>query len=258
MKRWPSSAAPCGRTLRLLARRGLLDDEQGQDSQEEPGLRSALEAASVQGRIALGQRAGRHVLRVGSSPAGEATIIPGELCAEMDGFSLHARVRTSRGERDRLERLARYVARPALSTERLSFSKQGNALLHLHRPWRDGTTRLVSEPLTFVERLAALIPRPRSHLITYHGVLAPASSWPSSPPSERRSSTTCAAAQDRRYSWAELMKRVFAVDVLRCADCGARRQVIALITEADPIHRILTHLGLAAHPPPIAPARPLP
>jgi hypothetical protein len=28
---------------------------------------------------------------------------------------------------------------------------------------------------------------------------------------------------------------VFAVDVLRCADCGARRQVIALITEADPI-----------------------
>jgi hypothetical protein len=250
------------RTLRLLQRRGLLDDTGAEDSQEEPGLLDVMAAASVQGRIALGERAGRPVLRVGSAPAGEATFAPGELCADVDGFSLHANVRIRRGERDRLERLCRYVARPALSTERLSLSKHGNVLLRLRRPWRDGTTCLVFEPLTFIERLAALIPRPRTHLITYHGVLAPASSWRDaivpSPPSERRSSTTCAAAQDPRYSWAELMKRVFAVDVLRCGNCGGRRQVIALITEAEPIHRILTHLGLAAQPPPIAPARPLP
>jgi hypothetical protein len=212
------------RTLRLLQRRGLLETEEPEDSQEEPALLSALAAASVQGRVALGERAGRAVLRIGSGPVREVCVVAGALCAELDGFSLHARVRTSRGERDRLERLARYVARPALSTERLSLSKQGNVLLHLRRPWRDGTTRLVFEPLTFIERLAALIPRPRNHLITYHGVLAPASSWRDaivpSPPSERQSSSTCSAAQDRRYSWAELMKRVFAVDVLRCGNCG--------------------------------------
>ena len=250
------------RTLRLLQRRGLLDDTGAEDSQEEPALLDAMAAASVQGRIALGERAGRAVLRVGPGPAPEVTFVPGELCAALDGFSLHARVHIRRGDRDRLERLCRYVARPALSTERLSLSKQGNVLLRLRRPWRDGTTCLVFEPLTFVERLAALIPRPRTHLVTYHGVLAPASSWRDaivpSPPSERRPSATCSAAQDRRYSWAELMKRVFAVDVLRCADCGARRLGLAIITEADPIQRILTHLGLAAQPPPIAPARPLP
>ena len=94
------------------------------------------------------------MLRVGSGPAAEATFVPGELCAEIDGFSLHANVRIRRGERDRLERLCRYVARPALSTERLSLSKQGNVLLHLRRPWRDGTTRLVFEPLTFLEPLS--------------------------------------------------------------------------------------------------------
>ena len=54
------------------------------------------------------------------------------------------------------------------------------------------------------------------------------------------------------------MKRVFSVDVLRCGNCGARREGLALIPSADPIHRILTHLGLAAQPPPIPPARPLP
>ena len=181
---------------------------------------------------------------------------------DAQGHRLEAADAVARGDTTRLERLCRYVARPALSAERLSLTRQGNVLLRLRRPWRDGTTCLVFEPLTFIERLAALIPRPRTHHVTYHGVLAPASSWRDaivpSPPSERRSSATCGAAQDHRYSWAELLKRVFAVDVLRCGNCAGRRQVIALITDPDPIHRILTHLGLAAQPPPIAPARPLP
>ncbi len=39
--------------------------------------------------------------------------------------------------------------------------------------WRDGTTHLVMSPLEFMQRLAALVPRPRLHLIRFHGVLAP-------------------------------------------------------------------------------------
>jgi hypothetical protein len=174
----------------------------------------------VQNRVALGERAGHAVRRIGADPEREVSFIPGELCAAIDGFSLHARVRIPASERDRLERLCRYVARPALSTERLSLSKQGNVLLRLRRPWRDGTTRLVFEPLTFLERLAALIPRPRTHLITYHGVLAPAASWRHlivpDPRPRRRSSGGCSAANDRRYSWAELMKRV----LVRLIDCA--------------------------------------
>jgi hypothetical protein len=45
--------------------------------------------------------------------------------------------------------------------------------LKLKTPWRDGTTHQVMSPLEFMQRLAALVPRPRLHLIRFHGVLAP-------------------------------------------------------------------------------------
>ena len=45
--------------------------------------------------------------------------------------------------------------------------------LKLKTPWRDGTTQLVMTPLVFMQRLAALVPRPSLHLIRFHGVLAP-------------------------------------------------------------------------------------
>ena len=47
-------------------------------------------------------------------------------------------------------------------------------MAELTHPWSDGTTHIAFEPLVFLERLAALIPRPRTHLVTYHGVLLPA------------------------------------------------------------------------------------
>jgi hypothetical protein len=45
--------------------------------------------------------------------------------------------------------------------------------LTLKTPYRDGTTHIVMSPLEFMQRLAALVPRPRLHLIRFHGVLAP-------------------------------------------------------------------------------------
>jgi hypothetical protein len=253
------------RTIRnrvLLERRGLLESDAGNDADLEPALADALTAASIAGRVALGERAGRPLARIGAHPGREVGFVPGELCAQIDGFSLHARVRVPSGDRTRLERLCRYVARPAIATERLSLSKNGNLLYRFRRPWRDGSTHVVFEPLVFLERLAALVPRPRTHLVTYHGVLAPAATLRDrivpGPRPQRRSAGGCNASADRRHPWAELLKRVFAVDVLRCADCGGRRVMIATITTPEPIQRILTHLGLAAKPPPIAPARPHP
>ncbi len=55
-------------------------------------------------------------------------------------------------------------------------------------------------------------------------------------------------------SWARLLKRVFDIDVERC-ECGGKLKIIAAIEEPAVIERILTHLGLAAQPPPRAPAR---
>lgn len=130
-------------------------------------------------------------------------------------------------------------------------------------PWRDGTTHIVFEPLAFLERLAALIPRPRAHQLTYHGALAPASTIrsrivPRPPEIPIRGKGLRDDASDPRYSWAELMKRVFGHDVLRCHNCPSQRQVIALITKLSVIRRILLHVGLPAELPPLAPARPPP
>src|SRR5207249_450079 len=71
------------------------------------------------------------------------------------------------------EQLCRYITRPAIANERLKRNRAGQVVLQLKSPYKDGTTHIVMEPLEFMERLAALVPRPRLHLIRFHGVLAP-------------------------------------------------------------------------------------
>jgi hypothetical protein len=154
--------------------------------------------------------------------------------------------------------------------DRLSLTKNGKVLYKLKRRYRDGSTHVVLDPMTLIERLAALVPRPRVHLTTYHGVFAPAASYRDRvvppPPDDDHDGDSCTRAESttpdrprrKRYSWAELMKRVFEVDVLICEHCGGTRKLLAFLTEPRAIRRILEHLGLPAEPPPIAQARPPP
>jgi len=75
-------------------------------------------------------------------------------------------------ERQRLAQPCRTITRPALANERVQCNAAGQVVLKLKSPWRDGTTPIVMSPLEFMQRLAALVPRPRLHLIRFHGVLA--------------------------------------------------------------------------------------
>jgi len=111
-------------------------------------------------RIDFGPRAGQKVLTLrGAMPRETAARQP--LCADIDGFSLHAAVRVEAHDRKRLEQLCRYIARPALSDERVQLNAAGQVELKLKTAWRDGTTHLVRSPLEYMQRLAALVPRPR-------------------------------------------------------------------------------------------------
>src|SRR5262245_28703600 len=58
----------------------------------------------------------------------------------------------------------------------------------------------------------------------------------------------------RRYPWAELLRRVFLEDVLQC-ECGARRKLIAVITDPPVVTAILKSLGLPTAPPTVCDAR---
>ena len=89
------------------------------------------------------------------------------LTAARDGFSLHAAVVCGAEQRDKLERLCRYVSRGPLALERLSIDGDGLVVHALKHPFRDGTTQILFEPLDFIARLAALLPRPRAHLVRY-------------------------------------------------------------------------------------------
>jgi hypothetical protein len=66
---------------------------------------------------------------------------------------------------------------------------------------------------------------------------------------------SCANHRPERLSWAELLRRVFEIDMEHCPNCGGELKVIAAILEQPVIEKILTHLGLQARAPPRAPAR---
>ena len=83
-----------------------------------------------------------------------------------EGFSLHAGVVIAEHDRDALERLCRYGARPAFAQERLAWTDDGRIAYRLERPWPDGRTELVLPPVAFLRRLCGIIPPPRRHLVT--------------------------------------------------------------------------------------------
>ncbi len=58
-----------------------------------------------------------------------------------------------------------------------------------------------------------------------------------------------------RLDWASLLGRSFEVDVLECPKCHGRLRVLAVITEREPVQRVLAHLGVPTEAPPLARAR---
>ena len=157
------------RILNGLTRQGHLIEEQGMTYLGEIDADHALtplQAVSCTYRIALGPRAGQKVLSLQSVPSRPAQSSQA-LCANAHGFSLHAAVRCGADQRKALERPCRSITRPAIANERLKRNRAGQVVLQLKSAYHDGTTHIVMSPLEFLQRLAALVPRPRLHLIRF-------------------------------------------------------------------------------------------
>jgi hypothetical protein len=282
------AASLAERIPKLLERRGLGPETPPEDadplSRDQPGLAS-LYAASVSGQIAFGPNAGRRVTRTGDQIDPDSLdALASPRCASVSGFSLHANTAVNGADRPRLERLIRYCARPAVAMERLDSLEDGRLRYRLKRPWRDGTTHVIFQPLELLEKLAALVPAPRAHLTRYSGVLAPAAKWrvlivpasagasaPTISPAiatpgcmtqltasasvetESEASTAATTPHGRNYGWAELMKRVWELDVLECPRCRGRMRIVAAIHSLEASRKILDWLGLPSRAPPVAP-----
>ena len=270
------------RVLSTLVRRGVLSirDEAFLEpdalSFEEPAM-AVCYGDAIQGRLAFDEGSGQRLPRRSTdteSPLVESRV---PLSARSQGFDLHAGVALSAGDRLGLERLCRYIARPPIANDRLQRLDDGRVSLRLKRPFSDGSTHVTFTPHAFIERLCALIPRPRTHRVRYHGLLAPASPFrrlvvpqlddssspslstemsPTGQPQEPSPDDRAVARRRLRWVlWAELLRRVFDVDALECPQCHGRMRVIAAIMKADVIAAILESLGLDTEPPTIRSAR---
>ena len=201
-----------------------------------------------------------------------ADLTRGRLLASAGGFSLQAARHLHEKDRAGLEFLVRYNLRPPLALSRLSELPSGRVLLMFKRPLADGTAALELEPLALLRRLASLVPPPGSHDTAYFGVFAAHSAdrrrfvrAKRVDPEECRGHAGLddheealstipagvdpnleAAAEvppERYIRWADLLRKVYAFDVLACP-CGGRRKVVDLVTQPAEIRDTLDRLGL--------------
>jgi hypothetical protein len=217
-----------------------------------------LLGSSITYRIAVGPQQGRKVFTLQTLPDCRPNFRKPQT-GETSGFSLHAGVAAKAHERDKLERLCRYISRPAVSNQRLSLTRNGRIRYQLKTPYSDGTTHVIFEPLDLIARLVALVPRPRVNLTRFHGVFAPNSEY-------RRLITPAKRGQGRKskaspkthkpsplerhtaMTWAKRLKRVFDIDIETCSKCGGELKIIASIEDPVVIRKILTHLDTQPTP----------
>jgi hypothetical protein len=239
-----------------LERQGLLEQDAENawldlDPAEDTDAMPHLLGSSVSYRIAVGPQQGRKAFMIRTIRPLDRPDPGLERLAKANGFSLHAGVSCEGHQKEKRERLCRYIARPAVATPRLSLSSTGKVVYTLKTPYRDGTTQVAFEPVDFIARLAALVPKPRVNLTRYHGVLAPNHRWRREVTPAKRGKDVKRISNDEVRStvehhaamtWAQRLKRVFNIDIEVCGRCGGSVKVIACIEDQDIIDRILAHL----------------
>jgi len=208
------------------ARRSAGDERRVRVGAEGPKGRAALEAGWAEDEYEeLQQRALQE--RLGLLDAQRPRPRARRL-AVLQGFSLHADTAVHGQDRQGLERLCRYWARGPVAESRLRRLEDGR---YQYAPKKGVTFTLTAEAL--VRRLVALVPPPRRHLTSFHGVFAPHAALrplvtqPLESPPAPAPMAAPAKKPKRHLDWATLHQRTWGTDVLRCP-CGGRRSIRSL------------------------------
>jgi hypothetical protein len=108
--------------------------------QDENDAMGAIVGASITYRLAFGPNAGRKALTRQTVPLRTGQRKGDDLVSQQAGFSLQAGIACTSHQRKKLERLCRYITRPAIAERRLSLANNGNLVIALKTPYDDGTT----------------------------------------------------------------------------------------------------------------------
>lgn len=153
-------------------------------------------------------------------------------------------------DRNGLERLVGYCARPALSQQRLVYSEKTNTVIYRTAP-KDGKSEiLVMPPAEFLRRWTLLMPPPNKNLIRYYGALAPRSPLRPVVVAKVEKETALLAGQKKvdkpkkKNSWAACLARISEVFPLLCTACNLEMKPVAVILNDKELVRLLTHLGM--------------
>jgi hypothetical protein len=221
---------------------------------EEYPMLAGLYAASTGNQQAF--KNGHSIQKIGFGVSNQPSLPQRRCQARINSFDLHAATAVPSNDKNGLEHLLRYILRPLIPGERLSILENGNVQLKLRTPWSDGTSHLVFEPLEFLGKLAAIIPKPQVNTIIYHGVLAPNAKLRKTIVAYAcgKTETGLSSTDDKSpkiskpvrkyYSFAELLLRVFQIDITKCSKFGGRMKIISVIKDPQVIEKILIHLGL--------------
>jgi len=153
-----------------------------------------------------------------------------------------------------------YISRGPLSNERLEITESGQVKLKLKTAYSDGTSHLLFTPGEFVEKLSAIIPPPKSHLVKWSGVFAPNSTCRSRivlKPEAKKGKLVKSGYTDesplKNSCWGKMLAKVFEIDVTQCQHCKGEMSIVAAIIKRSEVARYLKNLGIEHEPPARAP-----
>jgi len=179
------------------------------------------------------------------------------------GFSVYGAQVVLPEETGRIAHLARYATRAPLAQQRVQRGPDKTYVLHVPPDPATGATQPALDPLELIHRVAQQIPDPRQHLVRYYGAYAnrarqryrPAAEKPDGGGAGGRGPDADADAEsgfanERRRSWARLLRKILEVDPLLCPRCQVEMKIVSVITDPVVIDAILRHVdGGGGHDP---------
>lgn len=188
------------------------------------------------------------------------------------GFSVDNTVRIAGDDHKARVSLAQYIARAPLSLEKLRYDPLGEKAVY-HSTFNPylGENLKVWDALDFLALATSFIPPHGVRLIRYFGLYSSRSRWKwplwkhvaahaprgwkeiherDSAEPEPKAPTCTLRESASRSAWARLIAKVYEVDPLVCAWCGSQMRVLAVITHAAEVKKILRHLIKIGRPPP--------